>query len=410
LLAGLLQRTAFPTYLARRQQQSAAYLVTVHRFTDRWIQAQASADAPRSEYADALCPGLHLRVSGRGTKTFSAMLRVHGRLQRRTIGRYPLLSLAQARAAAMDMMRKAAEGVDPREPKPNAAAMITYIELVEAYFERHLKPNTRSAHQIERGLRHAALRHFHTRPAAGITRGEIGTAIDAVMASGKPQAANSLLRRLKMMFGWAIERDLIATNPCERLRQPAKAVERDRVLSDAEITAIWHATKRMPAPYGQMYRMFFLTGQRRSEVAAMQWSEVEDNLWVIPRERVKKDRAHTVPLTATAMATLASLPCYGDDAFVFTTTGGRSSSSNFDKMKRQVDCLSGTSGWTIHDIRRTVRSKLAEIGVPEVVAEKVINHETAKLIRIYDRHAYMAEKREALEKWETMLLSLTAKA
>lgn len=383
--------------------------MTVHRFTDRWIQAQAGTAAARSEYADALCPGLHLRIGGSGTKTFSAMLRVNGRLQRRTIGRYPLLSLAQARAAALDMMRKAAEGIDSRQPKRCDDATITYGKMVESYVEHHLKPNARSWRDIESGLRHAALQHLLTRPAAGITRREIIQVIDAIMADGKPQAAVNVLRRLKMLFGWAMDRDLIVANPCERIRPPAKTVERDRVLSDAEIAAIWHATFQMPAPYGQMYRMFLLTGQRRGEVAKMQWSEVEGNLWTIPRHKVKKDRAHTVPLTATAAATLATLPCYRADAFVFTTTGGKSASSNFDKVKREVDKLSGTSGWTIHDIRRTVRSKLAELGVLEVVARKVVNHETGKVDRIYNRHAYLDEKREALAKWETMLLSLTTK-
>ena len=337
------------------------------------------------------------------------MLRVNGRLQRRTIGRYPLLSLAQARAAAVDMIRQAAEGVDPREPKRSNATIITYREMVESYVERHLKPNARSWRDIESGLRHAALRHLLTRPAAGIDRGDIIQVIDAIVASGKPQAAVNVLRRLKMLFGWAVDRDLLAANPSERIRPPAKTVERDRVLSDDEIAAIWHTTYQMPAPYGQMYRMFLLTGQRRSEVATMQWSEVGGDLWVIPREKVKKDRAHAVPLTATAAATLSTLPCYGNDAFVFTTTGGKSSSSNFDKVKREVDQLSGTSGWTIHDIRRPVRSKLAELGVPEIVARKVVNHETGKVDRIYNRHAYLDEKREALTKWETMLLSLTAK-
>jgi integrase len=384
--------------------------VAIHRFTDRWIQAQAGAASLRAEYADALCPGLHLRIGSRGTKTFSAMMRVNGRLQRRTIGRYPLLSLAQARTAALDMMRKAAEGIDTRQPAPGHAAALTYGEMVEAYVERHLKPNARSWRLIESGLRHVALRHLLTRPAAGITRGEIIESIDSIMAAGTPQAAVNTLRFLKMLFGWAMDRDMLVTNPCERIRPPAKTVERDRVLSDCEIAAIWHATYEMPAPYGQMYRMFFLTGQRRSEVATMQWSEVEGDLWTMPRNKVKMDRAHAVPLTASAMAILASLPRYGADAFVFTTTGGKTSSSNFQKTKCEIDRLSGTSGWTIHDIRRTVRSKLAELGVPEVVARKVVNHEQNRIDRTYNRYAYLIEKREALEKWETMLLSMTARA
>jgi integrase len=336
------------------------------------------------------------------------MLRVNGRQQRRTIGRYPNLSLASARAAALDMLRGAADGVDPREPAAVPAATLTYAELVDAYVERHLKPNARSWRDIRSSLLHPAFRTLRTRAAAGITRGEIATLIDAVVAEGKGQAAVNLLRRLKMLFNWAAERDLLPANPCERIRPPVRVVERDRVLSDSEIVAVWQACDQLPPPWCQMIRTLMLTGQRRSEVATMRWSEVEGATWVIPREKVKKDRPHAVPLSATAAATLATLPRWGHGAYVFTTTGGASASSNFAKTKRLLGEVSGVSDWRIHDIRRTVRSKLAELGVPRDVARKVLNHEDGKVDRIYNRHEYLAEKREALERWEDRLLAIVA--
>ena len=381
--------------------------MALHRFTDRWIQSCSAPRAQRADYADALCPGLHLRVSGRGTKSFSTMLRVNGRLQRRTIGRYPNLSLAAARAAALAMQRGAAEGVDPREPAAAPAPAITYAELVDAYTERHLRPNARSWRDIRSSLLHPAFRTLRTRAAAGITRGEIASLIDAVVAEGKGQAAVNLLRRLKMVFNWGAERELLPANPCERIRPPVRVVERDRVLNDAEIVAVWRACEQMSPPWCQMIRLLMLTGQRRSEVATMRWSEVEGATWVIPREKVKKDRPHAVPLVATAAATLATLPRWGDDAFIFTRTGGATAASGFSYVKQRIDELSGVSDWRIHDIRRTVRSKLAELGVPRDVARKVLNHEDGKVDRIYNRHEYLTEKREALERWETRLLAIT---
>ena len=140
----------------------------------------------------------------------------------------------------------------------------------------------------------------------------------------------------------------------------------------------------------------------------MCWGEVAGDVWTIPRQKVKKDRPHTVPLSGTALeilAGLAKLPRVLDDnGFVFSTTGGKSASSNFAKMKHNMDNLSGVTGWTIHDIRRTVRSRLAEIGVPREVARKILNHEDGKVDRIYNRHEYLAEKREALERWERTLI------
>lgn len=121
-----------------------------------------------------------------------------------------------------------------------------------------------------------------------------------------------------------------------------------------------------------------------------------------------------MPLTKAAqevLSGLAKLPRVVDDnGFVFTTTGGKPASSNFARVKQELDRLAGLRGWRIHDIRRTVRIKLAELGVPREVARKVLNHEDGKVDRIDNRHEYLVEKREALERWERKLISLTEKA
>lgn len=382
-----------------------------HRFTERWLQSDSLVPSERrAEFVDGLCPGLHLRVTIQGTRTFSAMFRVNGRLIRQTIGRYPQVSLSSARAAALDMMRTAQDGADARERRSRAPSTVTYRELVEAYTEKHLKVNARSWRNIQGALVGHRMTPFFKRPVATLTRREIIDLCDAMVADGTPQGAVNHLRYLKMLFNWAEGRDMIAYNPTHGVKPPAKSAERDRVLSNEEIAAVWRATRNLPTPYGEMYRMFFLTGQRRSEVSTMRWSEVTGAIWTIPREKVKKDRAHTVPLSSIAQTILSSLyelPRFAEDGFVFSTTGGASASSNFCKVKRELDALSGTSGWTIHDIRRTVRSKFAELGVPREVARKVLNHEDGKVDRIYNRHEYQAEKREALEKWERALIGLS---
>ncbi len=389
------------------------------RFTDKWLGAASlTPKEARVEYIDGLCPGLHLRVTNTGIRTFSAMFRLNGKLTRRTIGRYPLVSLANARASALDIMRKAQEGIDAREHRSREEATLTYGELVAAYVEKHLKPNTRSGDKIKQGLTHFRMARFTKRRVADIRRRDIIEVIDEIVADGKLQGAINHLRHLKMLFNWAAGRDMIATNPTDGIKSPGRTTERDRILSDAEIVAVWKTTARLPEPFGAMYRMFLLTGQRRTEVATMRWSEINDTVWTIPREKVKKDRPHAVPLTKTALATLAGLTRYPGNDFVFTTNtsstrrpdDGARPSSNFNKTKQELDRVSGTSGWTIHDLRRTVRSKLAEMGVPEVVARKVLNHETGKVDRIYNRYEYLPEKRKALEKWEKNLLSLTTKA
>lgn len=348
---------------------------------------------------DALCPGLHLRVTVKGTKTFSVILRSRSLVQRHTIGKYPRVGLSEARDAALGLLRDADKGLIRIGLKTESSSVITLQGLIDSYVDRHLKPNVKSWRNVRGSLlgskrRPSRLHHLLGCRVTDIVKADIIPVIDSVMAEGKPQAAVNLLRHIKMLFNWAADRDVVPANPFERIRPPARTRERDRVLTDEEIAAVWR---------GQMYRMFFLTGQRRSEVSNMTWTEVQGDLWTLPRERVKKDRAHTVPLSPTARRTLDELPRYGDDAFIFTTTGGDSASSNFTKVKRELDALSDTSGWTIHDIRCTVRSKLAELRIPREVARKVLNHEDGKVDRIYNRHEYLAEKREALEQWEIRL-------
>jgi integrase len=339
------------------------------------------------------------------------MVRVNGRLQRRTIGQYPAVSLGEARTRTREMLRLASEGVDSRQPTCAAETRLTYGELVDAYYERHLQPNTKSAKLIRANLRHQALSHLLTRPIAGIARAELIKALDGIVAAGTPQAALNIHRKLKMLFTWAWKRDMIADNPCDRIPPPAKGVERDRVLSDdAEIVAVWHAAGQLHTPFRQMVRLLMLTGQRRSEVSTIRWSDISGDTWVIPRERVKKDRPHSVPLTQLAQQVLAELPRFVDGEYAISTCGGRKPSSGYSKMKQQLDELAGIAPFTLHDLRRTVRSKLAELGVPREIARKVLNHEDGKVDRIYNRHEYLAEKREALERWERHLLALASQS
>jgi integrase len=388
------------------------FAVAVHRFTDKWVQSLALIpESGRVEFVDAICPGLHLRVTAKGTRTFSAMVRVGSHLQRRTIGKFPRVSLGQAREVALAMLREADDGIGSMQAKAMLASSMTLQQLVDAYVQKHLKPNARSWEQIRAALlgskrTPSRLNHLLARPVASIAKGEIIELIDKVMAEGRPQAAVNLLRYWKMLINWGVDRDILPANIFERIRPPARTRERDRVLTEKEIVAVWNASFKLMVPYGQMYRMFMLTGQRRSEVARMQWHEIEGGIWTIPREKVKMDRPHAVPLTKTALATIATLRCHAPDAFVFSTTGGESASSNYHKVKLEIHHLSGTAGWTIHDLRRTVRSRLAELRVPRDVAQKIMNHASGKLDRIYNRHEYLDEKREALERWETRLKAI----
>jgi integrase len=218
-------------------------------------------------------------------------------------------------------------------------------------------------------------------------------------------------------------------SPCDRVKPKdviGKKALRTRILRDVEMRALWAATESMGYPYGPLIRLLVLTGQRKSEVSDARWSEFDLQrwLWTIPAERMKADAPHTVPLTAEAVAVLESLPRFQNGGYLFSTTLGQKPVSGFSKAKIRLDeFLSaelrnrvGELGivhfepWTIHDIRRTVRTGLSALPIPDLVRELVIAHAKPGLHKVYDQYAYLDEKRRALELWETRLLEIVRSA
>ena len=210
--------------------------------------------------------------------------------------------------------------------------------------------------------------------------------------------------------------------PRGRGQSPSPELHRDRVLSDDELRAVWMAAEEIGWPFGRIVQLLILTGQRRDEVGEMRWSEVDfaHEVWTMPRERIKTDAAHDVPLSSLALAHLASYPrVKGRAGYVFSLTGERPV-SGFSKAKERLDRLAlaalrrraGERGarpeeitlapWRLHDIRRTVASGMARRGINLPVIEKVLNHTSgtfAGVVGVYQRHSFADEKRKALETW-----------
>jgi integrase len=214
-------------------------------------------------------------------------------------------------------------------------------------------------------------------------------------------------------------------SPCDRMKPKDvignKAVRR-RVLNDAELRALWQATEGLGYPYGPIFRMLALTGQRKSEVAEARWREFDlgGRLWVIPADRMKMDAAHVVPLTDEVSALLAQLPRSKKGDHVFSTTFGAKPVNGFSKAKELLDkrmlavLREGAEDsesielepFVIHDIRRTMRTGLSALPVPDMVRELVIAHARPGLHQVYDQYSYLDEKRHALELWAVRLRSI----
>ena len=361
------------------------------------------------ETFDAAAPGMCLRVAASGRKTFIVTTRVmvgDKRVQRRyTLGELSdEFGLLEARAAASEIIEKAKAGEDPRpkpEPEPvSAPAAKTFGSIAEMYIKRKCPDLARGA-EIDRMIRREILPRWGDRPIAELRKRDAIALTDALVDAGKPAAAYFLYEIVKSVTNWALDRDEIDASPFATMKPPVEKISRQRVLKHAEIKAVWPAFEGAGYPFGPLAQLLLLTGQRRSEVAGMRWAEVdlEAREWTIPAGRSKSAREHIVPLSDAAAAILTELPRFAGGDFVFSTTAGRRPVSGFSKMKARLDKRVEIEDWRLHDLRRTVRTELARLGVPEIVSERVINHGPKGLVAVYNKHEYADEKRDALDRW-----------
>lgn len=273
-----------------------------------------------------------------------------------------------------------------------------------------------------------------------ISRAEVHDLLDKVTDGRGPIMANRVLASIRRMFGWAVERGIIDESPCDKVKAPAAEKSRERMLSDEEIKLVWSAFETLGQPFDSLAKLLLLTGQRREEVAKMEWAELaidgkpEERVWTIPAVRTKNGKAHEVALSDTAATLLANVPRFSDhkgkaSRFVFTTTG-TTTISGFSKAKRQIDkailkafqasekangCdfekLQPIPPWTFHDLRRTAASGMAGLGIAPHVVEAVLNHRSGSIkgvAAVYNRYAYTDEKRAALFAWARYLETLTS--
>ncbi|WP_425416969.1 tyrosine-type recombinase/integrase [Oricola indica] len=368
------------------------------------------------EIWDGRVSGFGLRVSPSGTKAFVLVYRHAGRPKRMTLGRYPDLSLAEARSRAFEAKGMIASGIDPKPAKPvEESRDHSFVSVVGDFIERHAKRKTRSWQQTEQILHREFVSVLGKQSIEEIEKRDVARILDGIVDRGSPSAANHAFRIIRKFFNWCVEQGLVDVSPVMGLKPPAKSVDRDRVLSDNEVARIWIASDQVPYPYGTIVKLLLLTGQRRDEVVSMRRDELDlDNAhWTIAAERTKNGKPNEVPLSPQAVQLLRDAPEWVSE-FVFPARGRPERSfSGFSKSKKALDAASGVTDWRLHDLRRTLATGLARLGTDPHVVEHILNHQTGTLsqvARIYNRHSYLPEKREALCKWADHIEGIVAKA
>jgi integrase len=386
------------------------------QFTDILLRKFKPPPTGRAEIYDGRIPGFGLRVTACGTKTFFVVGR-HGKAFRRvSLGRYPTLTLENARRKANDALRSLADGTDPQQSKriERTRNADLFPAVVAVFFELHCDRQNRAstAAETQRLLTGNFMTPWATRRVSEITKTDVLNVIDGIMARGAPSAARHAFAAIRKFFNWCAERGYIEQSPCLTLKPPAKHNSRDRVLNDQELGAIVTAAAGQGWPFGAIVQLLALTAQRRGEVVGMRWEEIDTRakLWSIPGSRTKNNRPHVVPLTATALAIIAKLPRLNTSPFVFPARGYTDRPySGYSKGKRELDATANLHDWTLHDLRRTAATGMAKAAVPPHVVERLLNHVSGTfggVAGVYNRFGYLDEMRAALTVWEQHVLTL----
>jgi integrase len=373
---------------------------------------------------DALKPGEHIaddevigfvaRCLPSGTVSYGFRFRSGAKRRWLPLGLHGNITPEQARKLAKQAAGKVAAGKDPQDEREEARAkakaeIIGLLNNVLDDFVRHYARNLRSVDEVVRCF------DVYVRPRLGeksiydLRRSDVMKMLDEIAAQNGEVMSDRVLAYFRKALNWQATRDDAFNPPIVKgmARTKPRERSRDRTLNDEEIRDLWKALDEMaaPEPYPCFIKVLFLTAQRLREVSNMRWEEVGEAIWTIPAEKYKTNLYNAVPLTEEVRALLGKAKKYG---YCFSTDGGKTAFSGFSKAKRALDKkiaeVRKKDGrkpmphWTPHDLRRSARSLMSRAGVPSDIAERVLGHVIPGVRGVYDRHAYIAEKREALEK------------
>jgi integrase len=382
--------------------------------TDRFVAHAKAQGVPQLDYFDESNPGLALRVSSRGRKTwtFHYTSPSDGKRARLTLGTYPATTLANARGLATEVRGAVEAGADPRTRTSGA---MTIASLVESYIEKHVA-SLRTATEVERRIRRNIVPVIGEVRLADFHRRDVNRCVDPIMKRGSPIEAARAFEDLRAMLRWAVARGDLDHNPIDGMKKPATSKPRERVLTDDEVRELWERlpTALAKTPTSQrIIKLCLITAQRVGEVTGMRQAELDlkHALWSLPGSRTKNGHSHAVPLSPTAIRIIKeALANAGDGPFVFPSNGSVNGAVPSRSIAKTLGLAKGRLGltpFTPHDLRRTALTGMAKLGVAPIVIGHVANHRTTTkagmTLSVYVHHAYEKEKREALELWAERL-------
>jgi integrase len=378
--------------------------------TDAGISRFKVPASGQLEIFDLGYSGLALRVGYGGAKTFVLFYRFGGKLHRTTLGRWPSISLADARIAWRKTREAIAKGEDPS--RIDGAPAMLFETVVEEWLRRDQSKNKASSlYQVTRAVEYNMLPAWRGKSVDAISKRDVIALLDSIADRGAPMQARRTAAHVNRFFQWCLERDILKASPTAGLSKPANGKSRERVLSNEELAKVWHASPGIGI-FGSIVRLLLLTGMRREEATQLRWSEINDGYVTLQGDRTKTGVTHIIPLSDPAKTLLDNVPRIAGSDFVFTTTGEKPI-SGWSYGKGKLDAASGVDDWRIHDLRRTVATGMQKLGIGLQTVEACLGHTSggsrSGIVGVYQRHDYAAEKRAALEAWANHIALLTGK-
>jgi integrase len=359
--------------------------------------------------------GFRLRASGdRVLGSWICQYRVHGRQRRILIGAAKVLSAEQARVQAKKILAKVALGEDPQADRQGLRAKEAHSlrSVIDEYLVVK-QPSLRPASFRVTTLYLTGKAYFgplHSTPISQITRADIAVRLLAIARNSGTVTAGRARSALSTLFRWAMGQGLCEANAVIGTNKPPDAQPRERVLSDAEIAAIWAASG--DGEYGKIIKLLLILAARRAEIGGMCWSEIdlEKGTWSLPKERAKNKRALTLPLPGLAISIIESVPERVSRDQLF----GERAAAGFTvwvEAKQQLDARLGNKvrPWTLHDLRRSAATRMCDLGVAPWVVEQILNHQSghrAGIVGVYNLSSYDPQVRSAVGLWSAHIQSL----
>jgi integrase len=393
------------------------------RFTTTWIEKlkPGSVRADYTETSSTERSGFMLRVFPTGEKSFVYRYTRAGKRRIYTLGPFPLVSLAEAHERHAVALKIVDDGGDPiamaAERKQEHFEAATVGALIQEWQTRYADKERKRPEQCKALLDANIPAVFRKLKAKEVKRRQVIKLLDAIVDRGAPAVATDVGQLLAQIFKWGVNRDIVEASPLVGMdRAGGKEISRDRTLTDAEVSMVWHRLDNcaMVEAIRIAIRMILVTAVRRVEIATAKWADIADDVWTIPGEYSKSQKPHAVPLSPLAVRLLEQLKVLaGESQFVLPSFHRKKkqwqslTERAITRAVRENETVFGIPHFTPHDLRRTARTGMAKLGVPETIAERVINHIPPGIVKVYDLHSYLDEKRDALNKWAAHVESVT---